>query len=357
MLERAGPADKFLRWAWPVVAVVVPLVLIVLATNLAPTFVGRIVTEGLIKLVAVVALYIFVGNSGALSLGHVAFMGIGAYASAWQTCCPALKPITMSGLPAFLQNNTFPNPWALLSASVAATVVALVVGSVFMRLERIAIAIATLASLFVFTVLYSNWTTMTLGTGSIVGLPRYVTPGFALGAAVAAIIIAYVYQTTKWGKMMRAAREDEIAARSIGINVYLQRLIAFTLSGFVAGAAGVLLGHFLGTINVATFSLNITFLVVAMLIVGGRNSLAGAVTGVVVVTVVVETIRRIESGITLFDQQISVWPGMSGIVLGLVMLLILRYRPDGLTKGREIPFPADWKIFARRTAAANNETA
>ena len=351
----AGRSDPvaLLRGAWPVLGLAIPLAIIVLLSGAFSVVFERIVTEALIKLVAVIGLYIFIGNSGALSLGHVAFMGIAAYASAWQTCCPGLKPITMSGLPQFLQTTTVPNVPALLLSATAAMMVAAIVGTVLMRLERVAIAIATMASLFIFSVIYSNWGSVTQGTGSIVGLPMYLDPFVAYFWAVTAMIIAFAYQNSRWGKAMRAAREDEVAASSVGINVYLQRLIAFTLSAFVAGIAGVLFGHYLGTIKVATFSLNITFITLAMLIVGGRNSLAGAVVGVVVVTAVVESMRRLEVGFTLFDREISAPAGIEGIVLGLVMILILRFRPDGIMRGRELLWPR--RRPGRKTTVASKE--
>ncbi len=336
------------RYAWPVVALVVPLgILVALTGSVGSVVYDRTVTEGLIKIVAVVGLYIFVGNSGILSLGHVAFMGIAAYASTWQTCCPRLKPITMSGLPDALVGTSVPVLPASIISGLLAAVVAFLIGLVLMRLTRIAVAIATMATLFIFNVIYSNWDSVTQGTGSLVGLPMYVTPVVAFGWATIAIVAAYVYQRSRFGLALRTTRDDEVAASSIGISVYWQRIIAFTVSAFFLGIAGVLHGHYLGTIKVATFFLDLTFITLAMLVVGGRNSLAGAVVGVVVVSTVVELMRRVEAGVTIGGTVYDAPPGVEGVVLGLIMVTILVFRPNGLMVGREIPWP-----FGARTGSS-----
>ena len=338
------------RAVWPVVGLIVPLaVLVALTGSVGSVAYDRTVTEGLIKIVAVVGLYIFVGNSGILSLGHAAFMGIAAYVSTWQTCCPRLKPITMAGLPDVLLSTTVPTLPASIIAGLLAAAAAFVIGLVLMRLSRIAIAIATMAVMFIFNVIYSNWDSVTQGAGSLVGLPMYVNPSVAFAWAAIAIVVAYLYQRSRFGLALRTTRDDEVAASSVGISVYWQRLIAFTLSAFFLGIAGVLHGHYLGTIKVATFFLDLTFITLAMLVVGGRNSLAGAVVGVVVVSTVVELMRRVEAGVTIGGAELNAPPGVQGVVLGLIMVMILVFRPEGLMMGREVP----WFFGLRRRAGEN----
>ena len=113
------------------------------------------------------------------------------------------------------------------------------------------------------------------------GLPTYVGLWTAGGAAVGAIVVAFAYQETRWALALRASREDEVAARACGVQIVRQRLIAFVISAFVTGIAGVLYGHFLGTLRVESFYLDLTFLLVTMLVVGGMRSLTGAVAGTI----------------------------------------------------------------------------
>lgn len=331
---------RFLKQAWPILGLLLPLALIVfLADQFGSISVERSVTEALIKIVTVVGLYIFIGNSGVVSFGHVSFMAIAAYATAWQTCCSALKPITMSGLPDFLRNHTYPVLPAGMSAAALAAAAAFIVGLILMRLSGIAASISTLAALFILNVVYSNWDKVTMGAASIVGLPTYVTPWLAFACAALAMVIAYVFQISSWGLALRATREDEVAARASGISVYWMRLAAFTLSGLVMGLAGVLHAHFLGTISIDTFFLGLTFITLAMLVVGGMKSLSGAVLGVVVISFVTDILRRMETGMSFGGGEIALPAGTQEVVLAAVMLLVLIFRRDGLTKGRELTWP------------------
>jgi branched-chain amino acid transport system permease protein len=344
---RDGPDTMgALERSWPVLGLIIMVGAITLATyaSSSPTL-SRTVTEALVRIVVVVGIYIFVGNSGVLSFGHISFMAIGAYGTAWQTCCPQLKPFTMRGLPDFLVHTTVPALPAALAGGALAAGFGLAIGTVIMRLSGVAASIATLALLFIINVIYSNWQSVTLGKGSLVGLPTYVTPAVAFAWVAVALVAAFGYQRSRFGLELRATREDEVTARALGINVYRQRLIAFTLSAFFVGIGGVLYGHFLGVISIDVFFLDTTFLTLAMLVVGGMRSLAGAVVGVLVISTVIEFLRQLETGIAVGALVLSVPSGTQEIVLAVAMLLIFLYRPRGIMAGRELPW-----IFRRSPA-------
>jgi branched-chain amino acid transport system permease protein len=337
--EGFSPMRLVRRW-FPVLALLVPLLLaVILSDQFGSLTLQRTVVEALIRIVVVVALYIFIGNSGIISFGHVTFMAIAAYATAWQTCCQMLKPITMSGLPPFLRDQSIPLLPAALTSMGLAGAAAFLSGLILMRLSGLAASISTLAVLFILNVVYSNWESVTMGTASIVGLPSYVTSWVALGCAALAIVVAYLYQISPWGLAIRATREDEVAASASGVSLYWTRLFAFTLSGFVMGLGGVLQAHYLGTVSINTFFLSLTFLTLAMLVVGGMRSLAGAVVGVVVVTGIIDIFRRVEAGVTIGGSEWSLPAGTQELVLAAVMLLILIFRKDGIMGGREIGLP------------------
>jgi branched-chain amino acid transport system permease protein len=344
----AHGAPAALAAVWPALALVLILaVVVVVGVALGSTGLKRTITEGLIMAVVVIGLYVFVGNSGILSFGHTSFMAIGAYASAWATCCPALKQFTMGGLPAFLLDHTYPVLPAAIGAGLLAAAFALVMGAVPMCLSGVAASIATLALLFIVHVTYSNWESVTRGKGSLVGLPTYVSPWVALAWAVGAIAIAWLHQRSRLGLALRSTREDEVAARGCGVNIYLQRLIAFVLSGFLVGMGGVLHAHYLGTIQIDNYFLDMTLITLAMLVVGGQRSLAGAVVGVAAVTTVVEIFRQLENGVTVGDIAFALPNGVQQLVLAVAMLLSLAFWPNGLMGGGEIP-PPRW---LRRPAA------
>lgn len=333
-------------------AVIGPVLLLVIICAIAAStgnvIVIRTVTDAMIKVVTVVAIYMFIGNSGVMSFGSAAFVAIGAYASAWQTCCPGLKAMTMTGLPDLLRYNSIPNLPALLSSGLLAAVAAFTVAIPIMRLSGVAASIATLALLGVVNVIYSNWNSVTLGTLSVVGLPFYVNIWVALSWAVVTTIVAYVLQISRVGISLKASREDEVAARSAGIRIVRNRVIAWTVSAFFLGISGALYGHFVGVISVSAFYLDLTFICLAMLVIGGTRSLSGAVVGVLAISLVSEVLRQIENGLTIAGMVMKVPEGLQQVALGLLMLVVLIRYPQGLTKGREMTWP--WRSQTKTEA-------
>jgi branched-chain amino acid transport system permease protein len=335
----AFSGSEILRRLWPLLCLVAVIVLIGFFAELAPTVVQRRITQGLIYLVAVVGLYVFVGNSGVLAFGNVAFMAIGAYVSALLTMSAGAKGIFLPDLPVWLQTAE----WAPLAAAVAgggvAAVVALVVGFPLMRLSGISAGIATFAILVVTYVVIGNWSSVTGGQNSLMGLPIYVGPWTATIGALVAVGIAFVYQESRSALLLRASREDEAAAAASGVNVVRHRLAAFVIGAFLSGVSGVLLAHFLGTVRVETFYLDLTFLIIAMLVIGGMGSLTGAVAGAVVIAALTELLRQAEVGVTIGGATLAAPGGLGDVVLALLMLLIILFRPKGIAGGKEISWP------------------
>ncbi|MCL4675880.1 MAG: branched-chain amino acid ABC transporter permease, partial [Pararhodobacter sp.] len=260
------------------------------------------------------------------------------------TMTPAAKGTFLPDLPAWLAaTQLHPFAGALAGAAVPA-VVALAVGPPLMRLSGIAAGMATLSLMFIAYIVLGNWTSLTGGQQSLMGLPTYVGLWTAAGWAIFAIAAAFAYQETRWAIALRASREDEVAARATGVSVVRERLIAFVLGAFLAGIAGVLFAHFLGTLRVESFYLDPTFLFIAMLVVGGTRSLTGAVAGTLVISVLTELLRLTEIGVHIPATGIVVTTpqGLGDVALAAAMLVIILFRPQGITGGREIALPRRW---------------
>ena len=327
------------RRLWPLVALVAIVAAIAIAASFAPAVPQRRTTQALINLVAVIGLYVFVGNSGILSFGNVAFMAIGAYVSALLTMKSAAKSVFLPDLPQIIAAAEWPAFLGALAGGAVAALVALVIGWPLMRLSGVSASIATFAMLVVANVVFGNWTSVTGGQNSLMGLPAYVDLWTALGWAIAALVIAFAYQETRSALLLRASREDEAAAQASGVNVVRQRLRAFVVSAFLSGIAGVLLGHFLGIVRVENFYLDLTFLIVAMLLIGGRGSLTGAVAGTIVIALLTEGLREAEIGFQVGATNIAAPAGTGDVILALLMLIIILFRPDGIAGGRELTWP------------------
>ena len=340
-----------------------PLILvIILAAVTALTDIGGLdalqvpLTEMLIRVLVVVGLYVFIGNSGVLSFGQIGFMCIGAYAAGWATAEPTFKQVMLQGLPDFLAQNQWPFAVAMAGAVVLPAIVAFLFGLAILRLNGIAASIATFAFLIIVNSVYSNWDSVTAGVSSLVGIPTAVGPWMACAFAAAGVVIAHMFQITRYGLMLRATREDDVAAKASGVHSVRMRLIAFVLSAALVGAGGGLYAQFLGILTVDTFYLSLSFITIAMLVVGGMRSLTGAVFGVIAVTIIVQLLRFGEQGIAVGSTTLKLPENSSELGLGLLLALILIFRPNGLSGGKELTLITVPKGATPKTANAAAQT-
>lgn len=338
--ERKMEAPAFLRdmgaRALPLALLVAGLLALVLLAGFGDIVTQRRVILCLINVVMVVGLYAFMGNSGILNFSAVAFMAIGAYTAALLTMQATAKNMFLPHLPGWLAAAELPLVSGPVFGGLVAAGVALAVGLPIMRLSGIAAGIATFSLMFIVYIVLGNWTSLTGGQTSLMGLKTWVGLWSAGLFAIGAVVLTWLYDETRWALALQASREDEVAARASGVRVLRLRLGAFVLSAFICGVGGGLYGHFQGTLRVENFYLDPTFLYVAMLVVGGTYSLTGAVVGTITVAVLSEALRQFEVGFTLPGTQIvvSAPAGLGDVVLAALMLLILIYRPQGIVGRR-----------------------
>lgn len=307
-----------------------------------PATVKSATNGALILLVIVLALMIFTGNSGVYSFGHAGFMGIGAYTAALASTSPEYKQIELPDLPRWLNELHVSAFEGVLLGGGLAACFAVVVALPLVRLSGLAASLATVALLVVVHDVAEGWDRITRGTPGFIldAKPPGTWTLFAWGAT--AIVVAWLYKRSSSGIRLAASREDSIAAAASGIRMRRERAVALVLSAFLAGIAGGLFAQHFANISPASFFLSVTFTMVAMLVVGGAESVSGAVVGVIAVTVLLQTFRELEEGFTIIGLDVPARPGLSefGLALGLLAILILR--PRGLTGGREIALPRAW---------------
>jgi len=313
-------------------------VLLVLLTALLSSAVSRssetYFVDALVKVSIVVALYVFIGNSGVLSFGHVSFVAVGAWVAGVLSVPLAEKPAIMPNLAHFLGDTTVGNVPSLLLAAAAGGVFALVVGLALMRLSGLAAGIATFAVLEITHNVLRYYEKIGPGLNTFSSVPETTGVWQAAIGALVAIAIAFAYQRSRFGRMLRATREDAAAASAAGISVYRQRLAAFVLSGVLAGLAGGLYVHLL-PLNTETLYLDLTFITLAMLVVGGLSSLWGAVVGALAVSALDSFLAQAENSVQVFGGTLDLPAGTRLVVVGALMAIVLIVRPSGITGGRE----------------------
>ena len=291
--------------------------------------------DALVKVAIVVALYVFIGNSGVLSFGHISFVALGAWTAGVLAVPMGEKPAIMPNLAHFLRTTTVGNVPSLALAALVGGVFALVAGLPLMRLSGLAAGIATFGVLEITHNLLRYYEKIGPGLNTFSSVPE--TTGLvqaAIGALIA-IVVAFAYQRSRFGRMLRATREDPPAASAVGISIYRQRLGAFALSGALAGLAGGLYVHLL-PLNTEALYLDLTFLTLAMLVVGGASSLWGAVVGALAVSALDSFLAQAENGVRLPGFTLNLPAGTRLVVVGTLMALVLILRPSGLTGGREL---------------------
>ena len=303
--------------------------------------------SAIISVAMVVAIYVFVGNSGVLSFGQISFVAVGGFASGVMTIPVESKTGVLPELFPILRDHSVGMAPSLVLAALVGGLLALVLGLPLMRLSGLAAGIATFAVLEITHNILREWTKIGPGATTLSLIPE--SDG-ALQPVIGVLVIigvAYAYQRSRLGRMLRASREDAAAAEAVGVNVHRQRLWAFTLSGALAGFAGGLYVHILGSITADAVYLELTFLTLAMLVFGGATSMWGAVLGALVVSGLDSFLSQAESGLNIgftFDLP----QGTRLVILGLVMATMLILRPSGITGGREFSLPWAQRLAGRR---------
>ncbi len=296
----------------------------------------RVVTYAAIMLTAVLGLQIFSGNTGIVSFGHAAFLGLGAYATGILTMPAALQKSTLRDLPPFLAGYELPFLAALGIVLVLAVLIGIVTGTPLLRLSGSSASIATLALLIIVYTLLVAGREITRGSQPFYGVPRNVGLWTAIAMASLSLVAARLFRETPFGLAARAAANDERGAAAVGVDNRTVRLSAWVLSVVVVMAAGAVMAQFLGAFSPRDFYFDLGFTMLAMLIVGGMNSTLGALAGVAVTIVVIEVIRRFEGGGTVFGIELPVLFGLTQGALAIAMIAIIWRRPDGLFGKREL---------------------
>jgi branched-chain amino acid transport system permease protein len=318
---------------------VVPLVLVALTAavgaNGTPSFEGT-VTLILCNLIVVLGLQVFIGNSGVYSFGQLGFAASGAYVAALLTLPATFTALQTPELPKLIADAQLSPLLSTLIAAVSSGLLAGAVGWPLMRTSTLAIPISTFAFLIVAYNVLANWDPVTGGSSGLVSIPMTTDVESAGLWAGVAVVVALAFKWSASGYRLQASREDEVAARSIGIGLMRERLIAFTISGMLCGIGGALAVHESGVLSPATFYFAASVTTITMLVVGGSRSVLGAVVGTLAVATVNELLRNFEEGASMFGLiSIGETPGLAAIGLGLVLLVTMVALPEGLSRGRE----------------------
>ncbi|PIR03665.1 MAG: branched-chain amino acid ABC transporter permease [Candidatus Magasanikbacteria bacterium CG11_big_fil_rev_8_21_14_0_20_39_34] len=270
-----------------------------------------------IFIILAVSLNLVLGYTGMINLGHIAFYGIGAYASAILTI-----------------SHQFNFLLAVFCGGLIASACGWFLTVITNRLKGDYFALGTMGFSFVSYAFFLNWTSLTRGPLGIPGIPRpkifgYIirTNGeyllFSLLVAILVILFLYLLTRSRYGKLLEAVRDDVVGVQMLGKNIFRLKYQAMMISAFIAAIAGALYGHYISFIDPSTFYLNDIVIVLTIVIVGGLASLRGSIVGALIITLIPEALRFVQMPPSMIGP-------MRQIVYALLLILILMYRPKGL---------------------------
>jgi branched-chain amino acid transport system permease protein len=274
-----------------------------------------------INVIATVGLNLTVGYAGLLSIGHSAFLGVGAYASALM----------------WLHLGT-PLALNMLVGAIAAFAIGLVFGVPALRIKGVYLAIATLAAQYSLYFVFQQWTSVTGGDRGL-SLPKVDVfglgdTGFYYAVALTALLTAIAARNlfrTRIGRSFIAVREKDYAAEVLGINVVRTKLIAFGLGAAYAGIAGALLAAFLRIVNPDQFTLPVSVFFLAAVVVGGRGSILGSILGAIFMTIMPEILRFVLEHMAGSGADLAgLLSPLREIIFGGLIVAFLIFEPRGL---------------------------
>jgi branched-chain amino acid transport system permease protein len=314
------------KWTVAVIAVL----FIVVAPLALHDYYLSLINLMMIASVGAIGLNILVGYTGQISIGHAAFMSVGAYTAA--------NLAVKFGLPFWI---------TLPAGGLMAAFIGALVGIPSLRIKGLYLAIATLAGQLIIEWTINHVPAISGGTQASIEVPKpslfgYELKsqgelyGFLLFFTVIAIVGALNLVRSRIGRAFVAIRDQDIAAEIIGISIFRYKLLAFAISSFYAGVTGVLFTYYLGIANYEQFQLDVSINYLAMIIIGGLGSILGSIFGAVFITLLPTFLRNfMESFGGLFftdGEMATVVPYLRLTIFGLLIIFFLVVEPEGLNR-------------------------
>jgi branched-chain amino acid transport system permease protein len=233
-------------------------------------------------------------------------------------------------LPQWLANLQLPFLPALFMGGVCAVITAVGVGLPVLRLRGHYLAVATIGFLIIVQVLIINWESVTRGPLGLNGLSALTNLWWVYPWVLITVYVSWKIKFSSYGRRMLSVREDETAAQCLGVNLFRTRVAALVIGAFFAGVAGGLWAHLVTAITPSSFSLIMAFNIVVMVVVGGTGSISGSFIAAIIFSVLTEIFRPLEEVLGVY--------GIGEVMMALILILILIYRPQGLFGSREPGF-------------------
>ena len=297
-----------------------------------------------VNIILALSLNLIYGFTGLFSLGHAGFMAIGAYVCSILILAPEQKEMLFILEPAYDWVLSAQAPFfvAVVAGGLIAALFGVFVGIPLLRLGDDYLGMATLGFAEIVRVVAINLPRVTNGALGFKGIPDYANLWWNFGWCVLTLFVITRLIGSNSGNVFKAIRDDETAAKAMGIDVFRQKLLSFTIGAFFAGVGGALLGSLLATIDPKVFTFVLTFNVLMIVVTGGLGSITGSVLAGIVITILLEWLRFVENPVYFGDWELPGIPGMRMVVFSLALIFIILFRREGFMGKRE--FNWDWAV-------------
>ena len=305
-----------------------------------------------INIILALSLNLIYGFTGLFSLGHAGFMAIGAYVCSILIMTPDQKDMLFILEPAYdwVLNAHLPFLAAVIAGGLAAALAGIIVGYPLLRLGDDYLGIATLGFAEIVRVLANNFPRLTNGALGFKGIPDYANLWWNFGWCLVTLYVIVRLLQSNTGNVLKAIRDDEAAARAMGVNVFRYKLLSFSVGAFFAGVGGALLASLLTTIDPKMFLFTLTFNILMIVVAGGLGSLSGTVMAGIGITVLLEWLRVVENPADIFGFELPGVPGMRMVVFSLALIVIILFRREGLMGMRELSWQSVARVVTRGKA-------
>jgi branched-chain amino acid transport system permease protein len=302
-----------------------------------------------VNAILALSLNLIYGFTGMFSLGHAGFMAIGAYTCAILILTPAQKEIMWILEPLIWPLSVIQTPFfvAVAAGGLLAALLGLLIAIPVLRLGGDYLGIATLGFAEIIRVVLTNLDFITNGALGIKGIPAYANLWWNYGWLLLTLFFIIRLVGSNFGNVLKAIRDDEIAAKNMGINTFFFKVVAFTVGAFFAGVGGALMGSLVSTIDPKMFAFTLTFNILMITVAGGLGSITGSLIGSVVITVLLEWLRIVENPLVIGSFEIPGIPGMMMVIFSLALILIILFRSEGIMGMREFSWNRLFGRFSR----------
>lgn len=327
-------------------AIILLLSFVIFAHFFLDSYIVRILNLCAIYVILGLSMNLINGFTGLFSLGHAGFMAVGAYATALLTMSTASKAqnFFMTPLISPLDKISMPFLPALLIGGLLSAVVALLIGAPVLRLKGDYLAIATLGFSEIIRIIFTNTQNLTNGALGLKGIPETTNIFWSFGIAIFTILFMILLISSSYGRALKAIREDEIAAESMGINLFKHKLLSFVIGAFFAGVGGGLLGNLNMTIDPLMFRFVLTFNVLLIIVLGGMGSITGTVIAAFVITIAGEALRFLDEGF-MFIPAIA---GLRMVVFSALLMIVVLFFSNGLMGTKEFSWNKIINFFSKK---------